>query len=182
MDPSSLQAIIPVAGIAAILFALYLARDLISRDQGTQAMQDVAATIYRGRGGLHPPPVHDDRHPRHRRRGGHRNRHCHRGRARRRGHRRQWRPARDLHRHRLPGRRRLLDGVGLHRHVHRRQGEPAHGRGRAAQPRRAPSRSRMRGGAVSGFLVVALLAARRAGGIFVAFGGSSTNPSTRRRS
>ena len=40
--------IIPIAGIAAILYALYLARDVISRDQGTQAMQDVAATIYEG--------------------------------------------------------------------------------------------------------------------------------------
>ncbi len=48
MDPSSLQAIIPIAGIAAVLFAIYLARDLISRDQGTKAMQDVAATIYEG--------------------------------------------------------------------------------------------------------------------------------------
>ncbi len=40
--------IIPIAGIAAIIYALYLARDVISRDQGTQAMQDVAATIYEG--------------------------------------------------------------------------------------------------------------------------------------
>ncbi len=40
--------IIPIAGIAAIIYALYLARDVISKDQGTQAMQDVAATIYEG--------------------------------------------------------------------------------------------------------------------------------------
>ena len=48
MDADLLQWIIPIAGIAAILFALYLARDVLSRDKGTQAMQDVAATIYEG--------------------------------------------------------------------------------------------------------------------------------------
>jgi len=48
MDPSSIQLIIPVAGAAAILFALYLARDVLSRDQGTQAMQDVSGTIFEG--------------------------------------------------------------------------------------------------------------------------------------
>ena len=48
MDVSTLQLVIPIAGIAAILFALYLARDVLSRDQGTQAMQDVAGTIYEG--------------------------------------------------------------------------------------------------------------------------------------
>ena len=40
--------IIPVAGIIAILFAIYLARDVLSRDQGTDAMQDVAGTILEG--------------------------------------------------------------------------------------------------------------------------------------
>jgi K(+)-stimulated pyrophosphate-energized sodium pump len=40
--------IIPVAGIAAVIFALYLARDVLSRDPGPQAMQDVAGTIYEG--------------------------------------------------------------------------------------------------------------------------------------
>jgi K(+)-stimulated pyrophosphate-energized sodium pump len=40
--------VIPIAGIAAILFALYLARDVLSRDQGTEAMQDVAGTIFEG--------------------------------------------------------------------------------------------------------------------------------------
>src|SRR6188472_4505371 len=40
--------LIPIAGIIAILFALYLARDVLRRDQGTQAMQDVAGTIYEG--------------------------------------------------------------------------------------------------------------------------------------
>ena len=48
MDAKTLEWIIPIAGIAAILFALYLARDVLSRDQGTQAMQDVAATILEG--------------------------------------------------------------------------------------------------------------------------------------
>src|SRR5215470_17925142 len=40
--------IIPVVGIVAILFAIYLARDVLSRDQGTEAMQDVAGTILEG--------------------------------------------------------------------------------------------------------------------------------------
>ena len=48
MDASSLQLIILPAGIIAILFAIYLARDVLSRDTGTQAMQDVAGTIYEG--------------------------------------------------------------------------------------------------------------------------------------
>jgi K(+)-stimulated pyrophosphate-energized sodium pump len=48
MDATSLQLIIPIAGIAAVLYALFLARDVLSRDQGPQAMQDVAATIFEG--------------------------------------------------------------------------------------------------------------------------------------
>ncbi len=48
MDASSLQLIIPIAGIAAVLYALWLARDVLSRDQGPQAMQDVSATIFEG--------------------------------------------------------------------------------------------------------------------------------------
>ena len=48
MDATTHQWIIPVAGIAAVLFALYLARDVLSRDQGIQAMQDVAGTILEG--------------------------------------------------------------------------------------------------------------------------------------
>jgi K(+)-stimulated pyrophosphate-energized sodium pump len=48
MDASSLQLIILPAGIIAILFAIYLARDVLSHDTGTQAMQDVAGTIYEG--------------------------------------------------------------------------------------------------------------------------------------
>jgi K(+)-stimulated pyrophosphate-energized sodium pump len=48
MDASALQLIILPAGIIAILFALYLARDVLARDTGTTEMQDVAGTIYEG--------------------------------------------------------------------------------------------------------------------------------------
>ncbi|MEP6638613.1 MAG: sodium/proton-translocating pyrophosphatase, partial [Chloroflexota bacterium] len=48
MDASSLQLIILPAGIIAILFAIYLARDVLARDTGTPAMQDVAGTIFEG--------------------------------------------------------------------------------------------------------------------------------------
>jgi len=44
----AINLIIPIAGIAAVLFAIYLARDVLSRDTGTPAMEDVAATIYEG--------------------------------------------------------------------------------------------------------------------------------------
>ena len=45
---SAIQWIIPFAGLAAVAFALYLARDVLSRDRGTPAMQDVGGTIYEG--------------------------------------------------------------------------------------------------------------------------------------
>jgi K(+)-stimulated pyrophosphate-energized sodium pump len=48
MDATTLQLIVPLAGIAAVLFALYLARDVLARDKGPQAMQDVADTIREG--------------------------------------------------------------------------------------------------------------------------------------
>jgi K(+)-stimulated pyrophosphate-energized sodium pump len=48
MDASTLQLIILPAGIIAVLFALYLARDVLARDTGTKAMEDVAGTIYEG--------------------------------------------------------------------------------------------------------------------------------------
>jgi K(+)-stimulated pyrophosphate-energized sodium pump len=48
MDASALQLLIPIAGIAAVLFALYLARDVLSRDKGPQAMQDVGDMIREG--------------------------------------------------------------------------------------------------------------------------------------
>ncbi|HEX7196573.1 MAG TPA: sodium/proton-translocating pyrophosphatase, partial [Candidatus Limnocylindria bacterium] len=40
--------VIPIAGIAAIAFALYLAWDVLRADTGTAAMQDIAGTIYEG--------------------------------------------------------------------------------------------------------------------------------------
>ena len=48
MDASQLQLIIPIAGVVAVLFAIYLARDVLSRDKGPQAMQDVGDTIREG--------------------------------------------------------------------------------------------------------------------------------------
>jgi K(+)-stimulated pyrophosphate-energized sodium pump len=48
MDASQLQLIILPAGIIAVLFAIYLARDVLARDTGTTAMQDVAGTIFEG--------------------------------------------------------------------------------------------------------------------------------------
>ena len=48
MGESPLYWIIPIAGIGAVLFALYLARDVLARDTGTPAMVDVADTIYEG--------------------------------------------------------------------------------------------------------------------------------------
>ena len=48
MNASLLQWIVPIAGIAAVLFALYLARDVLSRDKGPQAMQDVGDMIREG--------------------------------------------------------------------------------------------------------------------------------------
>ena len=48
MDESDAPLDHPVAGVAAILFALYLARDVMSRDTGTQAMVDVGDTIHEG--------------------------------------------------------------------------------------------------------------------------------------
>ena len=48
MTAEQLQLIILPSGIVAILFALWLARDVLSRDTGTAAMQDVAGMIYEG--------------------------------------------------------------------------------------------------------------------------------------
>ena len=45
---SAITWIIPIAGIIAILFAGYLARDVLRRDTGTDAMRDVASTINEG--------------------------------------------------------------------------------------------------------------------------------------
>jgi len=48
MDASTLQLIILPAGLIAVLFALYLARDVLARDTGTPEMQAVAGTIFEG--------------------------------------------------------------------------------------------------------------------------------------
>ena len=40
--------VIPIAGLAAIAFALYLAWDVLRSDVGTPAMQDIAGTIFEG--------------------------------------------------------------------------------------------------------------------------------------
>jgi K(+)-stimulated pyrophosphate-energized sodium pump len=48
MDASLLLPIVPLAGIIAVLFALYLARDVLARDTGTAEMQAVAGTILEG--------------------------------------------------------------------------------------------------------------------------------------
>ncbi|HZS02629.1 MAG TPA: sodium-translocating pyrophosphatase [Chloroflexota bacterium] len=45
MDP---MIIVWVAGLIAVAFAAYLARDVLSRDQGTPAMQEVAGAIFEG--------------------------------------------------------------------------------------------------------------------------------------
>jgi K(+)-stimulated pyrophosphate-energized sodium pump len=39
---------VPVAGVLAILFAAFLARDVLSRDTGTPEMQEIAGTIFEG--------------------------------------------------------------------------------------------------------------------------------------
>jgi K(+)-stimulated pyrophosphate-energized sodium pump len=48
MSPDLLQLIILPAGLIAIAFALYLARDVLRRDTGTKEMEAVAATIFEG--------------------------------------------------------------------------------------------------------------------------------------
>jgi len=40
--------VVPVCGVAAILFAIYLAWDVLRRDTGTEEMQNVGAVIYEG--------------------------------------------------------------------------------------------------------------------------------------
>src|SRR3990172_7862188 len=48
MSASPLQLLIPIAGVVAVLFAIYLARAVLSRDKGPQAMQDVGDIIREG--------------------------------------------------------------------------------------------------------------------------------------
>ncbi|MFA7249629.1 MAG: sodium-translocating pyrophosphatase [Dehalococcoidia bacterium] len=40
--------LVPITGVLAVLFALWLARDVLSRDTGTPAMQDIAGMIFEG--------------------------------------------------------------------------------------------------------------------------------------
>ena len=148
MDASTLQPIIPIAGIIAVLFALYLARDVLPRDTGTPGDAGRRRHDLRGRRRLHPAPVHDDRHPRGRRRGRHRRSSSPWSRPRRSPTCRSMAglPDRAHDRLRLLRRGAVLDGVGHHRHVHQRQGQRAHGVGRPAQPRRGgPGRDARRG-------------------------------------
>ncbi len=49
MEPSELlQWFVPFAGLLAVAFAIFLARDVLSRDTGTKEMMDVSATINEG--------------------------------------------------------------------------------------------------------------------------------------
>ena len=48
MNPELLQWFVPVAGLLAVAFAIYLARDVLSRDTGTKEMMDVSSTINEG--------------------------------------------------------------------------------------------------------------------------------------
>ena len=158
MDPSALQWIIPIAGVAAILFALYLARDVLSRDTGdrrpcrTSPTPSAKARTRSSGGSTRRSP--------------------------------SWRscgaviigivialvetkdvadvpalaglPIGLLTGIRVPRRRGLLDALGHHRHVHQRPLErPDRGRG-ARRSLVEAVQVAMRGGAVSGFLVVAL--------------------------
>jgi K(+)-stimulated pyrophosphate-energized sodium pump len=44
----AIVAIVPIVGILAILFAAWLARNVLSQDTGTAAMQEIAGTIFEG--------------------------------------------------------------------------------------------------------------------------------------
>jgi K(+)-stimulated pyrophosphate-energized sodium pump len=43
-----MELVIPIAAIVGIAFALFLARDVLSRDRGTPEMQEIAGTIFEG--------------------------------------------------------------------------------------------------------------------------------------
>ena len=80
-----------------------------------------------------------------------------------------------LDRHRVPRRRLLLGARRLHRHVHRRPLERPDGRRRAEEPEGRDHGRRLRGGAVSGFLVVAL-SLLGVSGIFLVYSRILDNP------
>ena len=48
MELQPITWVIPLAGLAAVAFALYLARDVLRRDAGTLAMQEIGGMIYEG--------------------------------------------------------------------------------------------------------------------------------------
>ncbi len=49
LEPRELYSLpVLICGVAAIIFAFWLARDVLSRDSGTPAMQDIANRIYIG--------------------------------------------------------------------------------------------------------------------------------------
>jgi tRNA U38,U39,U40 pseudouridine synthase TruA len=49
LEPRELYSLpVLICGVAAIIFAAWLARDVLSRDSGTPAMQDIANRIYIG--------------------------------------------------------------------------------------------------------------------------------------
>src|SRR5689334_3278051 len=43
-----MELVIPIAAVVGIAFALFLARDVLSRDRGTPEMQEIAGTIFEG--------------------------------------------------------------------------------------------------------------------------------------
>jgi K(+)-stimulated pyrophosphate-energized sodium pump len=48
MELQPITWVIPIAGLLAVAFALYLAWDVLRQDIGTEAMQEIAATIFEG--------------------------------------------------------------------------------------------------------------------------------------
>ena len=71
MNPELLQWFIPVAGLLAVAFAIYLARDVLSRDTGTKEMMEVSATINEGAVAFIKRQYSDHRRARSRGRRGH---------------------------------------------------------------------------------------------------------------
>ena len=143
---AAIQWIIPIAGLAAVAFAGYLARNVLRRDTGTDAMRDVASTINEGAVAfirrqyttiavlavvgsvviglviffVETKDVADVPSL-------------------------AGLPIALMTAVRLPGRRRVLDGLGHHRHVHQRQVERPHrGRGAAQPGRGGPGRDARR--------------------------------------
>ena len=180
--------LVPVTGLAAVLFALWLARDVLSRDTGTPAMQEIAGMIFEGAMAFLAPPVPDDRDPRGR----------HGGRDRRDRRRRLgWREANRGYQtassasatNEVVSRweEGLLTGIAflvgaacsgarrLHRHVHRRALERADRRRRPEEPQGRDHRRRSAAAPSPGFLVVAL-SLLGVSGIFLVYSRVLGNP------